>query len=412
MKKIISLKIFSNDPKIKSICSRYWSIDKVGQFTEANTKQICEDFDLRNHQLTKIIKENTVVTSDMYKCDVCDESLEVTSRSQYLDKVKKRRHLRYGNIICDLCKEKARLQAIEQTKLRKIQEKKRMLVARDELIMINTSKPPFRIEYLEFKELVFLKALLDHSGSESLESINPYNENPGIRIAPGDIPNRIISELKDRNITLVDPDSASGTYYFGEEGQLNYYPASVNYEINFDIDLYTNGSGFYKTIADLLSSPDFFKGHLEEFIELSEQIMIQSLLEFMLWMIDKHNLVFSPAEKTMIVLHGLVHDFSISQGMNIIYGSVKNAAAYAMQDSITRRQAANSVIGLIQRRAERIRQEKWDTKKFSRNYELPQTTVERVLYSKVFSGDDDAFGLSLQQQIQLLNEVRNEKLEV
>lgn len=405
MAKFINTQILSNDPKIKSICSRYWSINSEGEFSEANTKQICQDFDLTNYKLTKIIQEYSTVTSETYKCDGCNKPWEVTSRTQYLDSVKNRARLRYRNNICDSCKEKERLQAIEQAKLEKIEAEKRMLLARDELISINGERPPFCLEDLEFKELVFLKTLLDHSGSETLESINPYNENPGIRVAPGDIPGEIISDLKSKNIILVDPESEGGTYFLDEDDQITYYPASVNYKINFDIDLYTKGSGFYKKISDLLSSPDFFKEFQDEFIQLSQQIMVQSLLEFMQWMIDEHNLVFSPGEKTMIVLHELTEEFSISQGMNIIYGAVKSAAAYAMKDNISRNQAANSVIGTIQRRIEKIRQENWDTKKFGRNYDLPQSIIERVLYSKIVNGDDAAFDLSLKEQLQILNDV-------
>ncbi|MDA3807418.1 MAG: hypothetical protein PF440_05810 [Thiomicrorhabdus sp.] len=163
-----------------------------------------------------------------------------------------------------------------------------------------------------------------------------------------------------------------------------------------------NDPAFYKKLCDIVSHRLYSHEHLSDFKNLSQEVMLQSCLEFLIMLVEEHNLTFSPGEKTETLFRELSESFSISEIMNFIYSAVKNAAAYYMKGNVSKKQAANSIVGSIQRRAENTIQENWEVKKFRRNYDLPQSTLERVLYTKVFKGDDKAFDLSLNRQVELL----------
>ena len=89
----------------------------------------------------------------------------------------------------------------------------------------------------------------------------------------------------------------------------------------------------------------------------------------------------------------------MAQVYNFIWRATKDAAAYYMRSSISKRQAANSVVGNISRNMERALANGWDVKPFNRNYNLPQSSLSRIIFNVVLGTDDGGFEKTLHELI-------------
>jgi hypothetical protein len=101
---------------------------------------------------------------------------------------------------------------------------------------------------------------------------------------------------------------------------------------------------------------------------------------------------FAPriGEKTKKVFLSLLEYFPISKIYNLIWVSVTNAAAYQVRSGISRQQAANTVIGNCQKRAEKALNEQWQIKSYKKDFQIPEST--RVsLFSDVLTDLGDRF---------------------
>lgn len=59
-----------------------------------------------------------------------------------------------------------------------------------------------------------------------------------------------------------------------------------------------------------------------------------------------------------------------------------------MRSPISKRQAANSVVGNITRSMESALANEWDVKPYHRNYNLPQSSLSRVIFNMILGTDD------------------------
>ena len=108
-------------------------------------------------------------------------------------------------------------------------------------------------------------------------------------------------------------------------------------------------------------------------------------------MLEEHQLYLSPGEKSRQMLSRCLEHFSVAQVYNFIWRAAKDAAAYYMRSSISKRQAANSVVGNISRSMERALANEWEVKPFGRNYNLPQSSLSRVIFNMILGTDDGGF---------------------
>lgn len=92
---------------------------------------------------------------------------------------------------------------------------------------------------------------------------------------------------------------------------------------------------------------------------------------------------FDIGEKTECVLNDLLNEFSTSQIYGIIWRAVKDASAFYVEKKVTKKHAANTVVGRMQRMGERAIADQWNLQGFGKDYELPQTAVSEILYNRI-----------------------------
>ena len=100
---------------------------------------------------------------------------------------------------------------------------------------------------------------------------------------------------------------------------------------------------------------------------------------------------FQPGEKTRQLFKQLLRDFSVAQIYGIIYRSVANASKYYMQQGVTKKRAANSVIGRCRRYAEKAIFKDWELTQFVRRKDLPQSELSAFYFNRVLRIGEKGF---------------------
>lgn len=140
--------------------------------------------------------------------------------------------------------------------------------------------------------------------------------------------------------------------------------------------------------------------HSPEFIELCQEVQLQECLGFLKATLEEHQLYLSPGEKTQQVLGQCLEKFSVAQVYNFIWRAARDAAAYYMRSSISKKQAGNSVVGSISRNMEQALANDWYVKPFNRNYNLPQSSLSRIVFNTLLGTDDGGFKHPLHKLLQ------------
>jgi hypothetical protein len=69
----------------------------------------------------------------------------------------------------------------------------------------------------------------------------------------------------------------------------------------------------------------------------------------------------------------------------------KDAAAFYQRGDVNKQHAANTVVGAIQRQAERALSEGWEVKAYRRDFRCPQSTISQVLFDTALRMGDIGF---------------------
>ena len=87
----------------------------------------------------------------------------------------------------------------------------------------------------------------------------------------------------------------------------------------------------------------------------------------------------------------LLDDFSVSQIYGIIWKAVADASMLYLEKGITKKHAANSVIGACERYAERAKMNGWALTEYSRIRDLPQSALSSFFFNRVLGIGDMVF---------------------
>lgn len=116
---------------------------------------------------------------------------------------------------------------------------------------------------------------------------------------------------------------------------------------------------FPKNKQDLFTeilNPSYYSAdYADEALELWKEIAVAECIEYLQYQLDKVNFEFTPGEKTYKTFEIILNDFSVSQIYGIIWRSVADASKLYLEKGISKKHAANSVIGACERYAERAK---------------------------------------------------------
>lgn len=320
-------------------------------------------------------------------CPVCNEPMykERDSKSSYSWNKKKPFCAICGHTDGIICK--CNYCIAEREKVRKLNEERKVRILQEKREKIkkvyDLNIVPVNYSELNFREKVFLGALLRTSLSEDMEVILPLNDAER-ELAPtiGYI-KEILSYLIGRGIISVDPNSSIDAFLdSNEEKDIEfpnvYYITMVKYRINIV------GDEDIKNILSKIINPKSFSDEdKEDALNIWKEIALEECIEYFEYQMEGVRFDFNIGEKTIVLFKDLLENFSVSQICGIIYKSVANATKYYQESSVSKKQAANSVIGGCQRYAERAMINNWELAKYSRIKELPQSMISEFFFDRV-----------------------------
>lgn len=320
-------------------------------------------------------------------CPVCNEPMykERDSKSSYSWNKKKPFCAICGHTDEIICK--CNYCIAEREKVRKLNEERKVRILQEKREKIkkvyDLNIVPVNYSELNFREKVFLGALLRTSLSEDMEVILPLNDAER-ELAPtiGYI-KEILSYLIGRGVISVD--SNSSIYAFldsNEEKDIEfpnvYYITMVKYRINIVGD-----EEIKNILSKIINPKSFSDADKEDALNIWKEIALEECIEYFEYQMKSVRFDFNIGEKTIAIFKDLLENFSVSQIYGIIYKSVANATKYYQESSVSKKQAANSVIGGCQRYAERTMINNWELAKYSKIKELPQSMISEFFFDRV-----------------------------
>ena len=320
-------------------------------------------------------------------CPVCNEPMykERDSKSSYSWNKKKPFCAICGHTDEIICK--CNYCIAEREKVRKLNEERKVRILQEKREKIkkvyDLNIVPVNYSELNFREKVFLGALLRTSLSEDMEVILPLNDAER-ELAPtiGYI-KEILSYLIGRGVISVDSNSSIDAFLdSNEEKDIEfpnvYYITMVKYRINIVGD-----EEIKNILSKIINPKSFSDADKEDALNIWKEIALEECIEYFEYQMKSVRFDFNIGEKTIAIFKDLLENFSVSQIYGIIYKSVANATKYYQESSVSKKQAANSVIGGCQRYAERAMINNWELAKYSRIKELPQSMIGEFFFDRV-----------------------------
>lgn len=320
-------------------------------------------------------------------CPVCNEPMykERDSKSSYSWNKKKPFCAICGHTDEIICK--CNYCIAEREKVRKLNEERKVRILQEKREKIkkvyDLNIVPVNYSELNFREKVFLGALLRTSLSDDMEVILPLNDAER-ELAPtiGYI-KEILSYLIGRGVISVDSNSSIDAFLdSNEEKDIEfpnvYYITMVKYRINIVGD-----EDIKNILSKIINPKSFSDADKEDALNIWKEIALEECIEYFEYQMKSVRFDFNIGEKTIAIFKDLLENFSVSQIYGIIYKSVANATKYYQESSVSKKQAANSVIGGCQRYAERAMINNWELAKYSRIKELPQSMISEFFFDRV-----------------------------
>lgn len=347
-----------------------------------NVKKLIKEYNI-NVAPNCLVKLFPPLKVDNYLCEYCKTNLVMERLSKSFKYIERHEsefycpncyHRPYiKNCQCKNCLEKAE-------KIKKEKEEKLK-------IYFSNVYAPVEFDTISFENKVYLGALCRALLKENLYEICPYVK-VNIKITPlkGFLIN-IYRNLSKARIIVVSPLSDINAFVWNKEGIPNeYYIEEVEYYLNLSF-----GEEKYDMFNKILN-PDYYNNSLAgEGFYLWKKIAVEECIEYLLYQLRKVSFEFSPGEKTYKTFEMILNDFSVSQIYGIIWKSVSEASRLYLEKRMTKKHAANSVIGACERYADRAKINKWNLVSYNRIPDLPQSILSEFFFYKVLKIGDKGF---------------------
>ena len=387
----MDVKVSVADNQIIKICRAYWEIDSDDESFLYKIKDIAIKFDISQNEIIQIAKKFCVANSSTIFCKTCEQPYIYSNRSDYTSSLYRR-----SPWVCNKCiineqkKIADRKQEIEN-------DKQRILIKEFNEHRLNH---PVILSELNVRSAVLLLSLIRFGANEDLSYIHEHLINKTALFSPDTREDmNFLRELYQEKYIALDPLSNPRSIVM-ENDQLKFYLNSVRWVIPLP-----EGETlryFVEQLEIKLSSMEYLDSSYEEVIELVKEISLMECLAYLQDSMDEHDLDFSPGEKTRLVLSKALEKYSVAQVYNFMWRSVKDSAAYYMSmkaNGISKKHAANTVVGRIEKCYEQATNNNWPVKAYGRNYHKPQSIISQVLFNVLLHTDDGGFHLPLSKLI-------------
>ncbi len=396
---IKELVFITEDEQLIALCKQYWEIGGDGNFVHTVTSLTKKRGTSSHKKFSQLVSESCNAQIRDFVCSSCNKQLSVSTRTEY----EQYSHAieRGEKYICPDCAQKATKLKAELAEAEK-QEKIRIIKEHYE----QTEIPPLDTRDLSFKEAVYLLALIRVGAYENFSSIRPLElfETP---LSPQEeFDYEILKTLYQNNQLFIHPDSSVEAFTPFVDGKIDKFyvgkvmwlwrPTTNEKEKNEHWRLAAEIENIFKAE----DWPQKWTGQGEH-IELWKKVALNECFAYLQHSLGQHQMSFNPGEKTTQTFLPLLSDFSVGQIWCFIWRAAKDAAAYYQRGGISRQQAANSVVGSIQRQAERALAGEWVVPNYRRIPQIPVSLVAQVLFVTALKIGDNWMEYSIKKWIDI-----------
>jgi hypothetical protein len=390
---MIDLEVNAEDPTIVEMCQRYWQLDDEGNFV-GTVQQIADDHGLSQYELRETVKAHCTARSTDSACERCGSPFIYTSRTDYQSPSFRRRSP-HRQLCQDCDAEVAEQRRLEQERARAKREAELRRQQEDQrVVILNTfsgvPEQPVDPRDLSLEDTVFLLSVVRFGATEDFGEIRPLESVEGALTPTANLTEAVVTHLYDRRLIDIHPGSDVAAFVFENERVRGYYHRLVSWRLFAGRNLDENLE-IVSALENAFATQDWPDAWQDEWLPLWRKIALHECLEYLDVCMQDRGFDFNPGKKTMMVFNRLLDSYSVAQAYNMIWGAARSAADFYVRKNPPKQQAANSVIGGIQRRVERARDEGWNVKAYRRDFRCPRSMVSHVLFSTALQMGDEGF---------------------
>jgi hypothetical protein len=388
----LKLSFLTEEETLQNCCTTYWSVDQDGKFlfSVKDVLKMVPELKLKVSNIGEFVYGWSVAESVKTQCRTCQKPYRYTNRTDF---TAMNNHPR-SSWVCSECESALRL---EKQRLQKELEEQRRLKLFD--IFFGDRNDGWNASGLTFRQAIYLVSAARLLGyDEASEDGGTIFVLHPLDIVPQSLtPNlewsvRILKELYNQSIITVRPfSSPMSAFTFAQDSvDLESFDVTeVKWVPNLPLE---RASTEIQTIESWLHTsnwPDHWMNH--EWQILAKEVAIAECIQYLLWVMKKHQFDFTPGDKTKGVIEEGLRYFAVSQLYRLMWQATTNAAAYYQREKVTRAQAANSVITRLQASIERARDSEWNVAPFQRSWDCARSMISEVVFSALLHSGDDGF---------------------
>jgi hypothetical protein len=370
----IELELLTGDEMETQLCRDYWAFSEHGKFLHTVTK-LADRYNDRPTRITARVARNCRVYLSDLCCNTtnCSSKRPLNSRSDY-EQIRRFRRWNPAGWTCDTCLELERVEAGRRSELES-EQRRTLLLQR----LSTQTNAGLLLGPQSLRDTIFLVSLLRAGGSEDLRWVRPLKTLP-VPLSPNEVYDaHVVHYLFSKGLICLHPGTPKESVEI-EGGALAAY---VPREAFWTLPLPDDGPppvAFLQGLEESLHS-SWPADWLREARALHREVALQECLRFLQIQLEEHHFTPNIGAKTTLALRSVLNHFSIGQAFNFVWNAVTRAAAFYVQQRVSKLHAVNTVPGAIQRSAERALAEGWQVKAFRRNYRAPESQISRVLFT-------------------------------
>jgi len=375
------LKIRTEDPQLAELCRLYWEMDRNLEFRHL-VSDIAKQRGLPKRQVTILVNENCQFFFPGYNCSECGTPLAINNRTEFQSIISEIEHER--SFICHSCKEEKEIQ--RKAEQSRILEERRERVRQ---LFGERKSSPVDPESLSFADAIYLLAYIRVGAYEDYSAIKPLNILE-YQLSPTyamDI--EILKQLYQHELLRIHPETHPDA--FSQDFRTLYVddllwcmPSSINGDPTERWRVAADIEAIFKN-EEL---PESWRSE-DQKINVWRRVALSECYQYLKHTMEKYRFKFNPGEKTKQTFVRLLDDFSVGQMYNFIWRAARDAAAFYQRGGVSLTHAANTIVGNIERQADRAIASGWEVANYRRIPQCPESMVTHVLfYNALKLGDD------------------------
>jgi hypothetical protein len=373
------VKIDPEHGHLAELCEMYWATQADGSFTHT-VKAIADLFDQPSHKISKLVSDACCALSQDRRCRECGQGFVYRSRSEWATGA--------WQVVrpCRSCSEAERRRQEEQRE--RVQASSREAIANR--FPVVDGEPVIHAQDLDMP-IAFALAALFEDAEEVSRGVATSVVKRTDRFTPTpEYDFRLLDKVTDLGLLRIHPSSPVESFVWNDDGTLgdSHYPTRVAYHLTGVGSLDGRVEEYLKSFAAVVSRETWPDRWADQFSDFWFDVAVEECKAYLVQMLQRHGLEFTPGQKTDDVFRRALKWYSIGQVFYFVWRAAKESAAYRAREKIPAKQAANSAVTKISAEVDRAYAQGWQVSVYRRDSRVAVSTLSHILFSRALKLDD------------------------